>query len=276
MSPSNNFISRPVLTTVCSLLIVIVGLIAIPVLPVENLPDIAPPTVTVRAVYPGADAISVEEGVTSVLEQQINGVQNMEFITSNSSADGVSSITVSFASGTDGDINQVNVQNSVSLAEPRLPQEVRQTGVNVQKASNSILLVYNFTSEDPRNPYSVEFLSGLLDLNLTDPIRRVKGVGSLTYFGNRQLAYRIWLDPSRLTSVGLTSADVRTALQSQNRLVPAGQVGGEPSPQGQPYTFTVQLQGRLRSLEEFENLILRRMGDGSLIRLKDVGRVSLG
>lgn len=276
MSPSNNFITRPVLTTVCSLLIVIVGLISIPVLPVENLPDIAPPTVTVRAVYPGADAISVEEGVTSVLEQQINGVQDMEFITSTSSADGVSSITVSFASGSDGDINQVNVQNSVSLAEPRLPQEVRQTGVNVQKASNSILLVYNFTSEDPQNPYSVEFLSGLLDLNLTDPIRRVKGVGSLTYFGNRQLAYRIWLDPTRLTSVGLTSADVRAALQSQNRLVPAGQVGGEPAPAGQPYTFTVQLQGRLRSVEEFENLILRRMADGSLIRLKDVGRVSLG
>jgi hydrophobic/amphiphilic exporter-1 (mainly G- bacteria), HAE1 family len=276
MSPSNNFITRPVLTTVCSLLIVIVGLISIPVLPVENLPDIAPPTVTVRAVYPGADAVSVEEGVTSVLEQQINGVQNMEFITSNSSADGVSSITVSFASGTDGDINQVNVQNSVSLAEPRLPQEVRQTGVSVEKASNSILLVYNFTSEDPQNPYSVEFLSGLLDQNLTDPIRRVKGVGSLTYFGNRQLAYRIWLDPTRLTAVGLTAVDVRAALQSQNRLVPAGQVGGEPSPEGQPYTFTVQLQGRLRSLEEFENLILRRMGDGSLVRLRDVGRVSLG
>jgi len=276
MSPSNNFITRPVLTTVCSLLIVIVGLIAIPVLPVENLPDIAPPTVTVRATYPGADAISVEEGVTSVLEQQINGVQDMEFITSTSSADGVSSITVSFASGTDGDINQVNVQNSVSLAEPRLPQEVRQTGVSVQKASNSILLVYNFASEDPQKPYSVEFLSGLLDQNLTDPIRRVRGVGSLTYFGNRQLAYRIWLDPTRLTSVGLTSADVRAALQSQNRLVPAGQVGGEPSPDGQPFTFTVQLQGRLRSLEEFQNLILRRMGDGSLIRLKDVGRVSLG
>ncbi|MEO1003074.1 MAG: efflux RND transporter permease subunit [Cyanobacteria bacterium J06638_7] len=276
MSPSNNFITRPVLTTVCSLLIVLVGLIAIPILPVENLPDIAPPTVTVRATYPGADATSVEEGVTSVLEQQINGVQDMEFITSNSSADGVSSITVSFASGTDGDINQVNVQNKVSLAEPRLPQEVRQTGVSVEKASNSILLVYNFTSENADNPYSVEFLSGILDQNLTDPVRRVKGVGSLTYFGNRQLAFRIWLDPNRLRSVGLTSADVRAALQSQNRLVPAGQVGGEPAPEGQQYTFTVQLQGRLRSLEEFENLILRRMGDGSLIRLKDVGRVSLG
>lgn len=276
MSPSNSFITRPVLSTVCSLLIVLMGLISIPLLPVENLPDIAPPTITVTSVYPGADAVSVEEGVTSVLEQQINGVQDMEFITSNSSADGVSNITVSFASGTDGDINQVNVQNSVARAEPRLPQEVRQTGVTVRQASNSILLVYNFTSEDPDNPYSVEFLSGLLDLNLTDPVRRVKGVGSLTYFGNRQLAYRIWLDPRRLTSFGLTSADVRAALQSQNRLVPSGQVGGEPAPEGQQFTFTVQLQGRLRSLEEFENLILRRMGDGSLVRLKDVGRVTLG
>ncbi len=276
MSASNTFITRPVLSTVCSLLIVIIGLIAIPVLPVENLPDIAPPTITVNAIFPGADAVSVEEGVTSVLEQQINGVQDMEFISSNSSADGVSSITVSFASGTDGDINQVNVQNSVARADPRLPQEVRQTGVTVLQASSSILLVYNFTSEDPQNPYSVELLSGLLDQNLTDPVRRVKGVGSLAYFGNRQLAYRIWLDPRRLNAVGLTSADVRAALQSQNRLVPAGQVGGEPSPEGQAYTFTVQLQGRLRSVEEFENLIIRRMGDGSLIRLKDVGRVSLG
>ncbi|QEY32965.1 RND transporter [Synechococcus sp. RSCCF101] len=276
MSPSNNFISRPVLTTVCSLLIVIVGLIAIPVLPVENLPDIAPPTVTVRATYTGADAISVEEGVTSVLEQEINGVQDMEFMTSNSSADGVSNITVSFYSGTDGDINQVNVQNKVSLAEPKLPQEVRQTGITVEKASNSVLLVYNFTSEDPDNPYSVEFLSGLLDQRLTDPIRRVTGVGKLTYFGNRKLAFRLWLDPDRLTASGLTSADVRAALQSQNRLVPAGQVGGEPSPEGQVFTFTVQLQGRLRTVEEFENLILRRMDDGSLIRLGDVGRVTLG
>ena len=276
MSPSNNFITRPVLTTVCSLLIVIVGLICIPILPVENLPDIAPPTVQVRASYTGADAVSVEEGVTNVLEQQINGVQDMEFITSNSAADGSSSITVSFASGTDGDINQVNVQNRVSLAEPQLPSEVRQSGVTVQKASNSILLVYNFSSEDPDNPYSVEFLSGLLDQNLTDPINRVRGVGSITYFGNRKLAFRLWLNPERLAANNLSAGDVVAALSSQNRLVPAGQVGGEPSPRGQEYTFTVQLQGRLRSVEEFENLIVNTTSDGSLIRLADVGRVELG
>ena len=143
----------------CSLLIVILGLIAIPVLPVENLPDIAPPTVTVTSNYTGADAIAVEEGVTSVLEQEINGVQDMEFISSNSSSDGISNITVSFFSGTDGDINQVNVQNKVSLANPKLPQEVRQTGVTVEKASNSILLLYNFGSTDKENPYSIEFIS---------------------------------------------------------------------------------------------------------------------
>ncbi len=276
MSPSNNFIIRPVLTTVCSLLIVIVGLISIPTLPVESLPDIAPPTVQVRSNYTGADAISVEEGVTNVLEQQINGVQDMEFITSNSAADGSSSITVSFASGTNGDINQVNVQNRVSLAEPQLPSEVRQSGVTVEKASNSILLVYNFGSEDAVNPYSVEFLSGLLDQNLTDPIRRVPGVGSITYFGNRQLAYRLWLNPDRLAANQLSAADVVAAVSSQNRIVPAGQVGGEPSPRGQQFTFTVQLQGRLRSTEEFENLILKTSSDGSLLRLRDVGRVALG
>ena len=192
MSASNNFITRPVLTTVCSILIVIVGLIAIPILPIENLPDIAPPTVKVRATYNGADAVSVEQGVTSVLEQQINGVENMDFIKSASSGDGVSSIDVAFASGSNGDINQVNVQNRVSLAEPQLPDEVRKTGVTVNKASNSILLVYNFGSEDPqRFIYSAETISGLLDLNLTDAIKRVSGVGDLTYFGNRKLAFRL-------------------------------------------------------------------------------------
>ena len=276
MSLSNNFITRPVLTSVCSLIIVILGLVAIPALPIENLPDIAPPTVTVTSTYVGADAVAVEEGVTAVLEQDINGVQDMEFMTSNSSSDGVSNITVSFFSGTDGDINQVNVQNKVSIATPKLPQEVRSTGVTVEKASNSILAVYNFGSTDKDNPYSLEFISGILDQQVTDRIRRVQGVGKLTYFGNRKLAFRLWLDPDKLTAFGLTSADVRSALESQNRLVPAGQVGGAPAPAGQEFTFTVQLQGRLRSIGEFEDLIVSTTNDGSLVRLGDVGRVSLG
>ncbi|MEB3262400.1 MAG: efflux RND transporter permease subunit [Cyanobacteriota bacterium] len=276
MSASNSFIIRPVLTTVCSLLIVIAGLIALPILPIENLPDIAPPTVKVLARYIGADAVSVEEGVTSVLEQQINGVESMEFLTSTSTADGTSAITVSFASGTDGDINQVNVQNRVALAEPQLPAEVRQSGVTVSKASNSILLVYNLVSDDAADPYSVETLSGVLDQGLTDQLKRVRGVGEVTYFGNRKLAIRVWLDPDKLTQLNLSASDVVSALQSQNRLVPAGQVGGAPSPEGQPFTFTVQLQGRLLRQLDFENLVLRNTADGGLVRLKDVGRVSLG
>lgn len=175
MSLSNTFITRPVLTTVCSLLIVIAGLIAIPILPIENLPDIAPPTVQVSSRYVGADAVSVEQGVTSVLEQQINGVENMDFISSTSAADGTSAIEITFASGSNGDINQVNVQNRVALAQPSLPEEVRQSGITVNQASNSILLVYNFTSEDPNQLYSLETISGLLDQNLTDAIRRVPG-----------------------------------------------------------------------------------------------------
>ncbi|MEB3256708.1 MAG: efflux RND transporter permease subunit, partial [Cyanobacteriota bacterium] len=276
MSLSNTFITRPVLTTVCSLLIVIAGLIALPILPIENLPDIAPPTVKVSARYTGADALSVEEGVTTVLEQQINGVENMEFITSTSAADGSSSISIAFDSGTDGAINQVNVQNRVALAEPQLPAEVRQAGVTVSKASNSILLVYNLVGSDPARPYSVETLSGELDQGLTDQIKRVPGVGEVTYFGSRRLAIRLWLDPDRLTKQNLTAADVVAALQSQNRLVPAGRVGGAPAPAGQPYTFTVQLQGRLLQDSDFENLILRNTGDGALVRLRDVGRVELG
>jgi len=276
MSASDRFILRPVLTTVCSLLIVIAGLIALPILPIESLPDIAPPTVQVSARYTGADAVSVEEGVTAVLEQQINGVENMEFITSTSAADGSSAISIAFASGTDGAINQVNVQNRVALAEPQLPAEVRQSGVTVNQASNSMLLVYNLVSSDPDRPYSVETLSGELDQGLTDQVRRVRGVGELTYFGNRRLAVRLWLDPDRLTQQHLNAADVVTALQSQNRLVPSGRIGGAPAPEGQPYTFTVQLQGRLLKNEDFENLVLRNTGDGALVRLRDVGRVSLG
>ena len=277
MSASNNFITRPVLSTVCSLLIVIVGLIAIPILPIENLPDIAPPTVKVQATYVGADAVSVEQGVTTVLEQQINGVENMDFITSNSSSDGVSSISVSFDSGTDGNINQVNVQNRVSLAEPQLPEEVRKAGVTVNKASNSTLLVYNIVNSDPsKTEYSVETISGYLDKNLTDNIKRVPGVGEVTYFGNRKVAFRLWLDPEKLAANGLTSTDVVQQLQSQNRLVPAGKIGGAPAPEGQQYTFTVQLQGRLTTESEFENIILKTTDSGGLIKLKNVGRVSLG
>jgi HAE1 family hydrophobic/amphiphilic exporter-1 len=240
MSASNTFITRPVLTTVCSLLIVIAGLIALPILPIESLPDIAPPTVKVSARYTGADAVSVEQGVTNVLEQQINGVENMEFITSNSAADGSSSITVSFASGTNGDINQVNVQNRVALAEPQLPAEVRQAGVTVTKASTSILLVYNVGNTDGKNPFSIETISGLIDQGLTDEIKRVKGVGDVVYFGNRKLAVRIWLDPDKLSMHNLSPADVQAALNSQNRLVPAGRIGGAPAPAGQSYTFTIQ------------------------------------
>ena len=276
MSLSNTFILRPVLTTVCSLLIVIAGMIAIPLLPIEKLPDIAPPTVQVSSRYVGADAVSVEQGVTSVLEQQINGVENMDFISSTSAADGTSAIKITFASGSDGDINQVNVQNRVALAQPSLPEEVRQSGITVNQASNSILLVYNFTSEDPNKAYSVETISGLLDQNLTDAIRRVPGVGDLQYFGNRQLAFRLWLDPVRLAANKLTASDVVQALRSQNRLVPVGQIGGAPVPPGQRFTFTVTLQGRLRSAEDFENLILRPTADGGVVRLRDVGRVSLG
>jgi HAE1 family hydrophobic/amphiphilic exporter-1 len=276
MSLSNTFILRPVLTTVCSLLIVIAGLIALPILPIENLPDIAPPTVQVTARYVGADAVSVEQGVTSVLEQQINGVENMDFISSTSAADGSSAITITFTSGSDSDINQVNVQNRVALAQPSLPEEVRQTGITVNQASSSILLVYNLTSEDPNNQYSLETISGLLDQNLTDAIRRVPGVGDLQYFGIRQLAYRLWLDPVRLAANKLTAADVVQALRSQNRLVPVGQVGGAPAPAGQQFTLTVKLQGRLSSTRDFENLILRASPDGGVLRLGDVGRVSLG
>ena len=170
----------------------------------------------VQATYVGADAVSVEQGVTSVLEQQINGVEEMDYITSNSSADGVSSISVSFNSGTDANINQVNVQNRVALAEPQLPEEVRKSGVTVNKSSTSALLVYNFINRDPSQvEYSVETISGYLDKNLTDNIKRVQGVGDVVYFGNRKIAFRLWLDPEKLAANGISSNDVTQLAQSE-------------------------------------------------------------
>jgi HAE1 family hydrophobic/amphiphilic exporter-1 len=273
-SIAGNFIRRPVLTTVCSLLIILGGAIAIPLLPIEQLPEIAPLQIQVASNYNGADAETVESTVTEVLEREINGVEGMEFITSSSSNTGQSTINVVFDSGRDRDIAQVNVQNRVSRADPLLPPQVSQLGVTVSAQSPSILLVYRFFSDDDR--YDGLFLNNYADLFILDEMRQIDGVGNAEVFGAGRYAMRLWLDPSAMASQQLTPSDVVTALREQNIQVGGGSIGGPPSSSDQAFQYTVLLPGRLQEVTEFENLVIKVGSGGNLVRLRDVGRAELG
>ena len=268
------FIRRPVLTIVSAIVVLIVGAISIPTLPVEQYPDISPVQVLVSAEYIGASAPVVEETVTTVLERQINGVQGMRYMSSISGDDGTSSITVTFEQGYNVDIAAVDVLNRVSIAEPQLPDAVRQTGVSVSKQSSGVVLGIPFYSEEDQ--YDEEFISNYADLYILDRLRRIEGVAELEPFGERRLAMRVWLDPDRLASRGLTAQDVVDALEEQNLQVGAGNIGQPPAPDGQMYQLSLQAVGRLREVSEFEDIVLRTEDNGTLIRLKDVGRAELG
>jgi hydrophobic/amphiphilic exporter-1 (mainly G- bacteria), HAE1 family len=268
------FIKRPVFTTVCSLIILLVGAIAIPNLPIAQYPEISPIQVNVTANYIGADAQTVEETVTTLLEQEINGVEGMRYISSSSSNDGTSSISVTFDSATDQDIAAVDVQNRISIAEPRLPETVRQTGVTVTKQSSSLLLAMSLYTDN--NEYNNIFLSNYADLYMVDAIRRIKGVGNVRIFGERTYAMRLWLDPRQLASRNLTAEDVADALREQNIEIGAGRIGQEPAPSSQQYQIDIRAISRLKTVPEFEELIVGTAGNGSPIELRDVGRVELG
>lgn len=268
------FIKRPVFTTVCSLIILLLGAIAIPTLAIAQYPEISPIQVNVTANYIGADAQTVEDTVTTLLEQEINGVEGMRYISSSSSNDGTSLISITFDSATDQDIAAVDVQNRVSIAEPRLPETVRQTGVTVTKQSSSLLLAMSLYSEN--NEYDNIFLSNYTDLYMVDAIRRIKGVGNVTIFGERTYAMRLWLDPRQLASRNLTAEDVSDALEEQNIEIGAGRIGQEPAASTQQYQIDIRAISRLETVPEFEALIVGTAADGSPIELKDVGRVELG
>ena len=268
------FIRRPVLTIVSSIVVLIVGAISIPTLPVEQYPDISPVQVLVSAEYIGASAPVVEETVTTVLERQINGVQGMRYMSSISGDDGTSSITVTFEQGYNVDIAAVDVLSRVSIAEPQLPDVVRQTGVSVNKQSSGVVLGMPFYAEDDR--YDEEFISNYLDLYVLDRLRRIEGVAELEPFGERRLAMRIWLDPDRLASRSLTAQDVVDALEEQNLQVGAGNIGQPPAPDGQMYQLSLEAVGRLKEVSEFGDIVLKTGTDGTLIKIKDVGRVELG
>ena len=268
------FIRRPVFATVCALLIILGGAISIPSLPIAQFPALAPPQVLVTSFYIGANAQTVETAVTIPLEQAINGVQGMKYITSNSGNDGSSAITVTFDVTRNVDLAAVDVQNRVSQALGRLPNEVRNTGVIITKQATGFVFAAGVYSEEGQ--YSGLFLSNYIDVYVKDAIKRVPGVGDAVIFGERKYAMRLWLDPARMAQHGLSATNVLNALQEQNVQVAAGQIGQQPATNGQAYQFSVRAVGRLTEASEFENIILKTGTDGTLVRLKDVGRAELG
>ncbi len=270
----NYFIKRPVFATVCAIIILLIGAVSIPTLPIAQYPDISPTQINVTATYIGADAETVEKAVTTVLEREINGVEGMRYISSNSSNNGISNIVVTFDASRDKDIAAVDVQNRVSLAEPQLPEEVRQTGVVVSKQNSNILLAMSLFSED--DTFDNVFLSNYADLYIVDALRRVPGVGDVVIFGERTYAMRLWLDPQRLASRDLTADDVVEALQEQNIQIGAGQIGQPPSPEDQTFQIDLRAVSRLQEVSEFEELVVKTGENGSLVKLKDVGRAELG
>lgn len=267
------FIRRPVFATVCALLIILAGAAVIPSLPISLYPQLAPPQVTVTSNYVGANAQVVESAVTIPLEQQINGVEGMHYITSTSSNAGTSSINVVFNTGYDLNIAAVDVQNRVATAQGRLPQEIKNTGVTITKANPNFVFAAGFFSPD--GSLSNQYISNYLDVYVKDSLKRIKGVGDVLIFGERKYAMRIWLDPSRLAARGLTASDVISALREQNVEIPSGQLGRPPAPQEQSIQITLRVIGRLSEPREFEQIILKNTPQG-LVQLKDVGHAELG
>ena len=270
----DTFIRRPILASVCSLVIILAGAVAIPSMPIAQYPDLAPPQVNVTAFYNGANAQAVESAVTTPLEQALNGVEGMLYLTSSSTNSGVSQITVTFDVTRNSDIAAVDVQNRVSQTLGRLPPEVRALGVNVQKNSTGFVLGAGVYAEN--GAYDSLFLSNYIDVYVKDALQRVPGVGQVLLFGERRYSMRLWLDPNKLANRGLTARDVVTALQEQNVQVAAGSVGDAPSVPGQTYQISVRAEGRLIDAREFDDIILKSGDAGSLVRLSDVGHAELG
>jgi multidrug efflux pump len=271
---SRFFIDRPIFAAVLSLLIVVAGGLALVVLPVSEYPQVVPPTVVVRAVYPGANPRVIAETVASPLEQQVNGVEDMLYMFSQATADGRMTLTVTFALGTDLDKAQVQVQNRVSQALPRLPQEVQRIGVTTEKASPDFIMVVHLVSPDER--YDMLYLSNFAHLRVRDELARIPGVGSAQVFGAGEYSMRIWLDPDRLASRRLTTSDVVRAIREQNVEVAAGVLGGPPAPADTAFQLSVNARGRLTTEEEFAGIVVRATPDGRITRVRDVGRVELG
>ena len=270
---SKFFIHRPVFAWVLAIIMMIAGGLAILQLPIAQYPTIAPPAVAISATYPGADAQTVQDTVTQVIEQNMNGIDNLMYMSSTSDSAGSVTITLTFKSGTDPDIAQVQVQNKLQLATPLLPQEVQQQGISVEKSSSSFLLVAGFISDNPTT--TQDDISDYVASNVKDPISRLNGVGDVQLFG-AQYAMRVWLDGNLLNKYNLTPVDVINALQVQNDQIAAGQLGGTPALKGQQLNASIIAQTRLKDPQEFGKVTLRVNADGSVVHLKDVARIELG
>src|SRR5436309_3198166 len=270
----DTFINRPILASVCSLVIILAGAMAIPTLPIAYYPELAPPTVQVIAFYNGASAETVETAVTTPIEQAINGVEGMTYMSSSSGNDGLCTITVTFDITRNLDIAAVDVQNRISQVEGRLPNEVKAVGISVTKVSTNFVLGASVYAENGQ--YDARFISNYIDRFIKDELKRVAGVGDVIIFGERKYAMRLWVDPDRLAGHGITADEVVNALREQNVQVAAGAVGRTPSRPGQTFDINVRAVGRLTEPSEFDNIILKRADGGALVRVKDVGRTELG
>lgn len=272
---SKFFIKRPIFATVLAILMILAGLLTVTTLPVAQYPDITPPTVFVSASYPGADAQTVAEAVGVPIEQQVNGVENMMYMSSTSGSDGSYSLEITFENGTDLDMAAVKVQNRVAQAEPVLPSSVKQQGINVMSRSSDIILFVALEADDPQR-YDGLYLTNYAQLNVVDALSRLDGVGQVEAFGSGSYSMRVWLDPEKMRVRGVTPADVTAAIESQNMEVSAGSVGAPPAADGQQFEYTLTARGRLTDADEFGNIVIRTGSDGAILRLKDIARVDLG
>lgn len=271
---SNFFIRRPIVAMVVAIIIVIVGLVSMAGLPVAQYPNIVPPQIQVSTTYVGADALTVEQSVATPIEQQMSGVEGMEYMYSINANSGIMSLNVIFGTDTQPTTDQILAQMRQTQAASQLPGEVKNYGVTVEQALSSPLAVFVLSS--PNGEFDPTFLANYAYININDPLTRIPGVGSVSIFGAGQYAMRIWVKPDRLATLNITVPEVIQAVNSQNKVNPVGQIGGEPVPQGQVFTFTVTTTGRLTTAEEFENIVVRANPDGSIVRIKDVARVELG
>jgi len=269
----NFFIDRPIFSTVLAIIITLAGGVALSGLPVARFPQITPPTIVVSAVFPGADAATIEQSVAAPIEQQVNGVPHMIYMDSKSANDGTYALTVTFEVGTDQDIAAVDVQNQVAIAQRQLPQQVLQQGITVAKRQPQILLAVAIGSDDPR--YDYLFLSNYATLHVYDALARVHGVGQVVVFGARDYGMRIWLDPAKMARLAVTTQDVSTILNEQNVVAPAGTVGAEPAPPGQQMQYVASVKGRLSTPEQYGNIVVRTGADGAIVYLKDIARIEL-
>jgi HAE1 family hydrophobic/amphiphilic exporter-1 len=269
------FVRRPTVALVLAIVLVILGLVTLKGLPISQYPNVVPPGVQINASYPGANALAVEQSVTTSLEQQLNGVERMLYMRSVNANDGSLQIRVDFEVGTDLDMANVLVQNRVAQAQASLPDAVKRLGVTVKKSLSFPLLLVALRS--PRGTYNNTFLNNYATINVVDSLARIQGVGQVTQFGGSEYAMRVWLKPDQLAKLGVTVTEVNQAIQQQNVLAPAGQIGGPPAPAGTEFSYVLRTKERLQSAELFGEIIVKAdTGIGSLVRLKDVARIELG